>query len=119
MGDTAWQAGKAYREIIYETCDGIAKITINRPERRNAFTPLTVNELYDAFTVARDDAAIGVIILTGANHEGRSEDQAFCSGGDRRSAATAAMWARTTSRASTCWTSSASSAWCPSPSSPW
>ena len=63
MGDTAWQAGKAYREIIYETCDGIAKITINRPERRNAFTPLTVNELYDAFTVARDDAAIGVIIL--------------------------------------------------------
>ena len=84
MGDTAWQAGKAYREIIYETCDGIAKITINRPERRNAFTPLTVNELYDAFTVARDDAAIGVIILTGANHEGRPEDQAFCSGGDQK-----------------------------------
>ena len=49
MGDIAWQAGKAYREIIYETIDGIAKITINRPERRNAFTPLTVNELYDAF----------------------------------------------------------------------
>ena len=84
MGDTAWQAGKAYREIIYETCDGIAKITINRPERRNAFTPLTVNELYDAFTVARDDAAIGVIILTGANHDGRLEDQAFCSGGDQK-----------------------------------
>ena len=84
MGDTAWQAGKAYREIIYETCDGIAKITINRPERRNAFTPLTVNELYDAFTVARDDAGIGVIILTGANHDGRPEDQAFCSGGDQK-----------------------------------
>ena len=51
------RAGKPYREIIYETCDGIAKIAINRPERRNAFTPLTVNELYDAFTEARDDAA--------------------------------------------------------------
>src|SRR5699024_2160620 len=80
----AWQAGKTYREIIYETCDGIAKITINRPERRNAFTPLTVNELYDAFTEARDDAGIGVIILTGANHGGRHEDEAFCSGGDQK-----------------------------------
>ena len=48
MGDIAWQAGKAYREIIYETAGGIAKISINRPERRNAFTPLTVTELYDA-----------------------------------------------------------------------
>ena len=45
MGDIAWQAGKAYREIIYETAGGIAKISINRPERRNAFTPLTVTEL--------------------------------------------------------------------------
>ena len=43
-----------------------------------------MNELYDAFTVARDDAAIGVIILTGANHDGRHEDQAFCSGGDQK-----------------------------------
>ena len=80
----AWKAGKAYREIIYETMDGIAKITINRPHRRNAFTPLTVTELYDAFSEARDDASVGVIILTGANHDGRSEDQAFCSGGDQK-----------------------------------
>ena len=50
MGNIAWQAGKAYREIIYETAGGIAKISINRPERRNAFTPLTVTELYDAFS---------------------------------------------------------------------
>lgn len=78
MGDIAWKRGKSYKEIIYETCDGIAKISINRPERRNAFTPLTVNELYDAFTEAREDAAIGVIILTGANHGGRHEDEAFC-----------------------------------------
>ncbi len=80
----AWKAGKAYREIIYETMDGIAKIAINRPHRRNAFTPLTVAELYDAFSEARDDASVGVIILTGANHDGRPEDQAFCSGGDQK-----------------------------------
>ena len=80
----AGKAGKAYREIIYETMDGIAKITINRPHRRNAFTPLTVTELYDAFSEARDDASVGVIILTGANHDGRPEDQAFCSGGDQK-----------------------------------
>ncbi|MEF9925103.1 MAG: 1,4-dihydroxy-2-naphthoyl-CoA synthase [Eggerthellaceae bacterium] len=79
-----WKPGKTYEEIIYETYNGIAKISINRPACRNAFTPLTVNELYDAFTVARDDAHIGVIILTGANHGGRPEDEAFCSGGDQK-----------------------------------
>ena len=84
MSDIQWKPGKRYHEIVYETCDGIAKITINRPERRNAFTPLTVNEMYDAFTVARDDAEIGVIILTGMNHGGRHEDEAFCSGGDQK-----------------------------------
>lgn len=84
MSEFAWQKGKDYREIVYETMDGIAKITINRPERRNAFTPLTAMELYDAFTVARDDASIGVIILTGMNHGGRHEDEAFCSGGDQK-----------------------------------
>ena len=77
MSDIQWQPGKQYREIVYETYEGIAKITINRPSRRNAFTPLTVNEMYDAFSVARDDASIGVIILTGANHGGRHEDEAF------------------------------------------
>ena len=84
MSEFAWQRGKEYKEIIYETLDGIAKITINRPERRNAFTPLTAVELYDAFTEARDDAAIGVVLLTGANHGGRHEDEAFCSGGDQK-----------------------------------
>mgnify|MGYP003211050345 CR=1 FL=1 len=52
MSEFAWQRGKEYKEIIYETLDGIAKITINRPERRNAFTPLTAVELYNAFTEA-------------------------------------------------------------------
>jgi naphthoate synthase len=84
VSDYAWKCGKEYREIVYETMDGIAKITINRPERRNAFTPLTVNEMYDAFTEARDDANVGVIILTGMNHGGRHEDEAFCSGGDQK-----------------------------------
>ena len=84
MTDIAWQPGRAYSEITYETAEGIAKITINRPERRNAFTPRTVSELFDAFTCARDDAEIGVIILTGKNHGGRHEDEAFCSGGDQK-----------------------------------
>jgi naphthoate synthase len=67
-----------YRDILFEKSEGIAKITINRPEVHNAFTPLTVDELIDAFHRARHDASIGVIILTGAG------DLAFCSGGDQR-----------------------------------
>ena len=73
-----WIAGRQYEEILYETYNGIAKITINRPEVRNAFTPKTVMELMDAFAYARDDAKVGVIILTGAG------DLAFCSGGDQK-----------------------------------
>ena len=71
-------AGREYRDIVYETADGIAKITINRPEVRNAFRPTTLFELSDAFNTARDDPGIGVIILTGAGTE------AFCSGGDQK-----------------------------------
>jgi naphthoate synthase len=70
--------GQQYTDIRYETAEGIAKITISRPEVRNAFRPATLFELSHAFNVARDDAEIGVIILTG---EG---DKAFCSGGDQR-----------------------------------
>jgi naphthoate synthase len=73
-----WIAGRKYEEIIYETYKGIAKITINRPEVRNAFTPRTVTELLDAFAHARDDSSVGVIVLTGAG------DLAFCSGGDQK-----------------------------------
>jgi len=72
------QAGKDFADIRYETAEGIAKITINRPEVRNAFRPTTLFELSAAFSAARDDPGIGVIILTG---EG---DKAFCSGGDQR-----------------------------------
>jgi naphthoate synthase len=73
-----WQPARRYEDILFETAEGIAKITINRPEVRNAFRPKTLFELADAFEAARDDPSIGVIILTGAG------DQAFCSGGDQR-----------------------------------
>lgn len=80
-----WEkVNRNYEDVIYETYHGIAKITINRPEVRNAFRPKTVMELIDAFTVARDDAEIGVIILTGANHGQGVEKEAFCSGGDQK-----------------------------------
>jgi len=73
-----WETIREYKEIKYELYDGIAKVTINRPEVRNAFTPNTVQEMIDAFTRARDDQRISVIVLTG---EG---DKAFCSGGDQK-----------------------------------
>jgi naphthoate synthase len=73
-----WQRSGEYSDIIYETAEGIAKITINRPERHNAFRPQTLFELQDAFNLARDDSSVGVIIFTGAG------DQAFCSGGDQK-----------------------------------
>jgi naphthoate synthase len=73
-----WTRSGDYGDITYDTAGGIAKITINRPEVRNAFRPKTLFELSDAFERARNDAQIGVIVLTGAG------DMAFCSGGDQR-----------------------------------
>jgi naphthoate synthase len=79
---TSWEPAGEYTDIRYELTTGedagIAKITINRPEVRNAFRPETVVELSDAFTRAREDPAVGVIILTGEGPD------AFCSGGDQR-----------------------------------
>jgi len=79
---TSWEAAGEYSDIRYELATGedagIAKITINRPEVRNAFRPETVVELSDAFTRAREDPSVGVIILTGEGPD------AFCSGGDQR-----------------------------------
>jgi naphthoate synthase len=75
---TNWIPRRTYTDILYETAEGIAKITINRPEVRNAFRPQTLFELMDAFAAAREDASIGVVILTGAG------TKAFCSGGDQR-----------------------------------
>ena len=73
-----WTTAKTFEDIRYEKTDGIAKITINRPEIRNAFRPLTVQEMATALEDARHDKSIGVIILTG---EG---EKAFCSGGDQK-----------------------------------
>jgi naphthoate synthase len=73
-----WKARRSYEDIRYETAEGMAKITINRPEVRNAFRPQTLFELMDAFAAAREDREVGVVILTGEGKE------AFCSGGDQR-----------------------------------
>lgn len=73
-----WQIVKDYQDIIYEKADGIARITINRPEVHNAFRPETVQEMIDAFTLVRDDPETGVVLFTGKG------GKAFCSGGDQR-----------------------------------
>ncbi len=74
----AWKPSGEWRDISYETAEGIAKIAICRPEVRNAFRPQTVAELSRAFDLARDDPDVGVVILTGQG------ELAFCSGGDQR-----------------------------------
>lgn len=78
-----WQKAKDYQDIIYEKMDGIAKVTINRPEVRNAFRPETIIEMYDAFADAREDQNIGVVLLTGYG-PAKDGKYAFCSGGDQR-----------------------------------
>ena len=78
MTEINWQNSGDYRDILYQKIEGIAKITINRPELRNAFRPLTVFEMSKALEDAREDQSIGVIILTGQG------EKAFCSGGDQK-----------------------------------
>jgi len=73
-----WQASGDWSDIRYQTAEGMAKITINRPEVRNAFRPQTVGELSDALRMAQDDPEVGVVILTGEGPD------AFCSGGDQK-----------------------------------
>ncbi|MDJ0554463.1 MAG: 1,4-dihydroxy-2-naphthoyl-CoA synthase [Microcoleaceae cyanobacterium MO_207.B10] len=77
-----WQIVKEYSDILYHKTDGIAKITINRPHKRNAFRPKTVFELYDAFVDAREDPNIGVVLFTGAGPHTDGK-YAFCAGGDQ------------------------------------
>lgn len=78
LEETAWIECGAYEDIEYHKWDGIAKIVINRPHVRNAFRPLTVDEMIDALNDARNDPEIGVVLLTGKGKE------AFCSGGDQK-----------------------------------
>jgi naphthoate synthase len=77
MKTKKWATMKEYNDILLQRTGGVAKITINRPEVRNAFRPETLFELSDAFTFVRNDSSIGVVILTGAG------DKAFCAGGDQ------------------------------------
>lgn len=77
MNNINWETIKEFNEIRFEYYEGIGKITINRPHKRNAFTPLTVQEMIEAMTHCRYDDKIGVVVLTGEGTE------AFCSGGDQ------------------------------------
>ena len=78
-----WEKVNDYKDIIYEKSEGVAKVTINRPHKRNAFTPDTIQEMIDAFSNARDDSNIGVVLLTGFNPQSDGKF-AFCSGGDQK-----------------------------------
>ncbi len=77
-----WKKAGTYGDILYHKAGGIAKITINRPERRNAFRPETVAQMIAAFSDARDDPSVGVVLLTGAGPHTDGK-YAFCSGGDQ------------------------------------
>ena len=77
-----WKTAQNYSDILYQKADGIAKITINRPEKRNAFRPLTVTEIHEALLDAREDQSVGVIFLTGAGPDKHGK-YAFCAGGDQ------------------------------------
>lgn len=83
MNDKWVSYKREYEDIKFEYLQGIAKISINRPHVRNAFRPKTVHELIEAFSIAREDQQVGVIILTGVNHGEDVNKEAFCSGGDQ------------------------------------
>ncbi len=77
-----WNKVKDYQDIIYEKMNGIARITINRPEKRNAFRPETVLEMHEALIDSREDPEVGVVLMTGAG-PAKDGKYAFCSGGDQ------------------------------------
>lgn len=80
---TDWKLFKEYKEITYHKADGMARIAFNRPEKRNAFTPLTIDEMIEAFRDAWYDPEIGVVLLTGNGPSPKDGKWAFCSGGDQ------------------------------------
>jgi naphthoate synthase len=77
-----WKRAGTYSDILYHKAAGVARITINRPEKRNAFRPETVAQMFEAFGDAREDPSIGVVLLTGAGPHTDGK-YAFCSGGDQ------------------------------------
>lgn len=80
---TDWQLVAGFEDILYHKADGMAKVTINRPHLRNAFRPQTISEMIRAFTDAREDTDIGVVLLTGAGPASDGK-YAFCAGGDQK-----------------------------------
>jgi len=82
MSQAQWQVAGEFEDILYHKWNGVAKITINRPEKRNAFRPRTVSEMFAAFSNAREDQSIGVVLLAGAGPHTDGK-YAFCSGGDQ------------------------------------
>src|SRR5277367_6078509 len=77
-----WKTAGSYSDILYQKADGIAKVTINRPQKRNAFRPETIKQMIEAFADAREDQSVGVVLLTGAGPH-KDGKYAFCAGGDQ------------------------------------
>ena len=84
MANINWETAKEYKEITFKVADGVARIAINRPEVRNAFTPLTVDEMLDALILCHESNEIGVVLITGEGPSPKDGGWAFCSGGDQR-----------------------------------
>ena len=84
MAQLEWQTVKEYEEITFKQCNGVARIAFNRPEVRNAFTPKTVDELWEALILCHESQEIGVVLLTGEGPSPKDGGWAFCSGGDQR-----------------------------------
>lgn len=84
MANIIWETAKEYQEITFKVADGVARIAINRPEVRNAFTPITVDEMLDALIICHESQEIGVVLITGEGPSSKDGGWAFCSGGDQR-----------------------------------
>ena len=84
MAQLDWKTEKEYEEITFKTLNGVARIAFNRPECRNAFTPKTVDELWEALIICHESQEIGVVLITGEGPSPKDGGWAFCSGGDQR-----------------------------------
>lgn len=84
MANLNWQTVKEYQDITFRECNGVARIAFNRPEVRNAFRPLTVEELLEALIICHESQEIGVVLITGEGPSPKDGGWAFCSGGDQR-----------------------------------
>ena len=84
MAEIEWRTVKEYQDITFKECEGVARIAFNRPEVRNAFRPLTVEELLEALIICHESQEIGVVLITGEGPSPKDGGWAFCSGGDQR-----------------------------------